>query len=104
MSNLFGYVDEVDSHNKSRHSDLALEKFRVTRFVCLQLFKAVAMVMNVTNFWKLFFVGLRDITIKILFLSDNYWNNLLLIASIILFQLILVTRKRTYLSLMMLIL
>ena len=36
---------------------------------------------------------------KHLLLSENYWNELLLIASIILFQMILGLRQRTYLPL-----
>ena len=33
MSNCFSAVNEVDSHNKSRKSDLALEKWWVTHVV-----------------------------------------------------------------------
>ena len=46
-----------------------------------------------------FVIELSDITIKILSISDNSWNDLLWISSKILFRLILGPRKITYLSL-----
>ena len=52
-------VNEVDSHNKSRQSDLALEKWWVTQLFWLRLCKTVAMGMNITNFWKLFRYGVK---------------------------------------------
>ena len=47
-------VNQVDSHNKSRQSYLALEKWWVTQFGWLSLCTAVAMGITITNFWKLF--------------------------------------------------
>ena len=55
----FGYVNDVESYNKSRQSDLALEKYCVTQFGWLILCKAVTMGMNITNFWKLFCFGVN---------------------------------------------
>ena len=42
-------MNEVDSHNKSRQSDLALEKFCVTQCVWLQLCTTVSMVITITD-------------------------------------------------------
>ena len=42
-------VNEVDSHNKSRQSDLALEKWWVTQCGWLRLCTTVAMGMNITD-------------------------------------------------------
>ena len=47
-------VNEVDSHSKSIHSDLELEKWWVTQCGWLRLCMTVAMGMNITNCWKLF--------------------------------------------------
>ena len=55
----FGYVDEVDSHNKSSQSYLALETFWVTQCGWLLLFTTVAMGITITNFWKLFLNGVK---------------------------------------------
>ena len=52
-------VNEVDSHNKSRQSDLALEKWWVTQCVWLRLCTTVAMGMTITNCWKLFRYGVK---------------------------------------------
>ena len=52
-------VNEVDSHNRSRQSDLALEKWRVTQCVWMQLFTIVYMGINITSFWKLFRYGVK---------------------------------------------
>ena len=61
MSKFFGLVNEVDSHNKSRHSYLALEKFRVTQFDWLRFCTTVGIGIKITNFWELFFCGVsRD--------------------------------------------
>ena len=54
MSEFFGSVNEVDSHNKSRQSDLGLENYWVTQCGWLQLCTTVAVVMNINNLWKLF--------------------------------------------------
>ena len=47
-----------------------------------------------------FVMGLRDITLINLLVSENSWSNLLYIASKILFQMILRPRQRTYIPLM----
>ena len=52
-------VNEVDSQNKSRNSDLALEKWWVTQCCCLLLFMTFDMVMTITNCWKLFCYGVK---------------------------------------------
>ena len=52
-------VNEVDSHNKSRQSDLSLEKWWVTQCGCLRLCTKVAMGMTITIFWKLFRYGVK---------------------------------------------
>ena len=49
----------MDSHNKSRQSYLALEKFWVTKCVWLWLCTTVAVVMTITNLWKLFRYGVK---------------------------------------------
>ena len=57
MSKIKYAVNEVDSHNKSRQSDLALEKFWVTQCGWLRLCTAVATGMTINNCWKLFRYG-----------------------------------------------
>ena len=52
-------VNEVDPHNKSRQSDLVLEKLWVTKCSWLRLCTSVAMWMTITNFWKLFSYGVK---------------------------------------------
>ena len=64
MSKFFGSVNEVDSHRKSRHSDLALEKLWVNQCGWMWLFTTVSMVMTTNNDWKIFFMVLIDITMK----------------------------------------
>ena len=59
MSKCFGSVNEVDSHNKSRQSDLALERFWVTQYSWLRLCTTVSIGMKITNFWKLFCYGVK---------------------------------------------
>ena len=59
MSKCFGSVNEGKSHNKSRQSDLALEKFWVTKCGWLQLCTTVAMGVRITNYWKLFRYGVK---------------------------------------------
>ena len=54
MYYFFGYVNEVDFHNKSSQFDLALEKFWITHYNLLQLCTTVAMVITITNFLKIF--------------------------------------------------
>ena len=55
----FGSVNEVYSHNKSRQSDLVLDKFWVTHGGCLWLCTIVAMEIAITNLWKLFHYGIK---------------------------------------------
>ena len=59
MYKCFGSVNEVDTHNNSCQSDIALEKFWVTQCGWLRLFNTVAMGMTVTNFWKMFRFGFK---------------------------------------------
>ena len=54
MSKFFGSVNEVDSHNKSRHSDIGMDKFRVGKCGCLRLCNTVAIWTTINNCWKLF--------------------------------------------------
>ena len=49
----------MDSHNKSRQSYIALEKFWVTQCGWLQFCANVAMGITITNCWKLFFCGVK---------------------------------------------
>ena len=58
MSNKY-VVNEVDSHNKSRQYDLALKKWWVTQCGWLRLCTTVAMVITITNFWKMFSYGVK---------------------------------------------
>ena len=51
--------NEVDSHNKSRQSDLALEKWWVTQCDWLRLCTTVAMGVAITNCWELFRYGVK---------------------------------------------
>ena len=59
MLKCFSAVNEVDSHNKSRQSDLALEKWWVTQCGWPRLCTTVAMGMTITNCWKLFRYGVK---------------------------------------------
>ena len=59
MYKFFGYVNEVESHNKSRQYDLALETFWATQYGWLRLCTTVAMGMAITNCWKLFRYGVK---------------------------------------------
>ena len=52
-------VNEFDSHNKSRQSDLALEKWWVTQRGWIRLCKTVDMGMTINNCWKLFRYGVK---------------------------------------------
>ena len=49
MYKFFGSVNEVDSHNKSRQSNLAVENFRVNQCGCLRLCTPVAMGTSINN-------------------------------------------------------
>ena len=50
-------VSEVESHKKSRQSDLALDKLWVTQCGWMRLCTTVSMGMSITDFWKLFCYG-----------------------------------------------
>ena len=52
-------VNEVDSHNKSRQSDLEMEKWWVNQYGWLLLCTTVAIGMTITNCWKLFRYGVK---------------------------------------------
>ena len=68
-------MNEVDSHNKSRQSDLALEKWWVTQCGWLRIGTTVAMGMSINNCWKLFRYGVKrdhyDKLIGIIELSER---------------------------------
>ena len=49
MYKFFGSVNEVDYHNKSRQSDLSLEKFQATQCGWIGLCMTFSMVNNITN-------------------------------------------------------
>ena len=59
VSKFFGSVNEVDSHKKSRHSDIDMEKFWVTQCGWIRLCTTVAMGMTITKCWKLFRYGVK---------------------------------------------
>ena len=59
MCKFFVSDNEVESHNKSRRSDLSLEKFWVAQCVWIRLCTTVDMGMTITNFWKLFHYGVK---------------------------------------------
>ena len=99
----FGSVNEVESHNKYRQSDLALDKFWVTQCVWIQLCTTVAMGTTMTNGWKMFCYGVKgDHHDKFIGIRE-FLEKLMLIASIIISQQKQGRRKRTYLTLMKLI-
>ena len=83
VSKFFGVVKEVDSHNKSRQSYLALEKFWVTQCGYLWLCTIFAMGITITNFRKLLhyrakryhydkLIGIREFAERI---ALNLFNN-----------------------------
>ena len=49
LCRFFSAVNEVDSHKKTRQSDLALEKWLVTQCGWMRLCKTVSMGMTITN-------------------------------------------------------
>ena len=59
MSKFFGLVNEVESHNKSRKSDIVMDKFWVKQCGWLWLCTTVAMGIKMTNCWKLFRYGIK---------------------------------------------
>ena len=54
-----GSVYEVESHNKSRQYDLAMEMFWVTWCCWIWLCMEFYMGMTITNCWKLFLFGVK---------------------------------------------
>ena len=103
MSKFFGSVNEVDSENKSRQSDLALEKFWLTQCGWIRLCINVAMEMNINNGWKMFCYGVkRDHYDKFIGIRE-FSEKSLLTASIILSKQTQGRREITYLPLMKLI-
>ena len=100
MSKFFGSVNEVDSENKSRQSDLALEKFWLTQCGWIRLCINVAMGMNINNGWKMFCYGVkRDHYDKFIGIRE-FSEKSLLTASIILSKQTQGRREITYLPLM----
>ena len=59
MYKLFGYVNEVEYHNKSRQCNFALDKLWVTKFGRLRLCTTFTMGMTITKLWKLFRYGVK---------------------------------------------
>ena len=59
MPKFFVFVNEVDSHNNSRQSDLVLEKFWVPQCGWIWFCTTVVMGMTITNCWKLFHYGIK---------------------------------------------
>ena len=59
MSKLFLFFNEVESHNKPRHYNLALEKFWVTQCGCIWLYTEVVMGMTIKIFRKIFCYGVN---------------------------------------------
>ena len=59
VSKFFGLVNKVDSYNKSRQSDVTLEKLWVTQCGWIRLFTTIAMGTTITNSWKLFCYGVK---------------------------------------------
>ena len=49
MPDFFGSVNKMDSHNKSRKSDIALEKFWVMQCGCIWFYNTVAVGININN-------------------------------------------------------
>ena len=83
LCQLFSAVNEVDSHNKSRQSGLALDKWCVTQCGWLRLFTTVATGMTITNYCKLFryrvkryhykkLIGIREFSER---LDQDCFNN-----------------------------
>ena len=83
LCNFFSAVNEVESHNKSRQSYLALDKWWVNQCDRLRLCTTFAMVMTITNCWKLFRYGVKrdhyEKLISIIELSERlaqyFFNN-----------------------------
>ena len=85
MSKFSGLVNELDSHNKSRQLDIALEKFWLDQCGWLRLFTTVTMWMKITDCWKMFRyvvkrhhyeknIGIRELSEQI---TVDFFNNTL---------------------------
>ena len=59
VMSFFSAVNDVDSHKKSRQSDLSLEKLWVIQCGCMRLCTTVATGMTIANGWKLFRYGVK---------------------------------------------
>ena len=59
MYKFFVSINEVDSRKKSIQSDLALEKYWVTKCGWLRLCMTVAMGMTIKDLWELFHYGVK---------------------------------------------
>ena len=53
------YVNEIDSHNKYRQSDLCLENYWVTQCGWLRVYAIVSLGMTIQNFRRRFFYGFK---------------------------------------------
>ena len=100
MSKFFGAVNEVASHNKFWQSDIAMEKFLVTKCGWLQLCTTVSTGMTFTNCWKLFYFGVNRNHFNKSISIREFSEKLPLISSITLSQQTQARRQRTYLPLM----
>ena len=59
MYKFFGYFNDVEPHNKSIQSDLALGKYWITQCGWIRLCKIVSTGMAITIFWNIFFYGFK---------------------------------------------
>ena len=100
MSTFFGAVNEVDSHNMFRQSDIAMDKVLVTKCGWLRFCTTVSMGTTITNCWKMFCYGVKRNHFNKSIRIREFSEKLLLIASIILSQQTQARRQRTYLPLM----
>ena len=100
MSKCFGAVNEVDSHKKSRQSDIAMEKFLVKQCGWLRFCATVSMGMTMTIVWEMFCYGVKRNYFNKSISIREFSEKLLLIASIILSQQTQARRQRTNLPLM----
>ena len=71
MYKFFGYFNEVESHNKSRQSDLAPDNFWVTQFGFIRLCTTVSIGTTITDLWRLFLYGFkRDYYDKLISITE----------------------------------
>ena len=74
-SKFLGSINEVESHNKSHPSDIALDKFWVAQYGWLWLCNTGSMGMTMNNEYKRFAMVLRGATMTSLLSSGNYLKN-----------------------------